>query len=63
MQTFLTILKWIFWIAAGWLAGLFLFLTLLGKGISDITDLLLSLLYCAVIAFPGLLIHLMQEQR
>ena len=62
MPTLLSILKWTFWAVAGCLAGLVLVLTLIGRGADGATDLLLSLLYCAVAASPGLLIHLAQKR-
>ena len=62
MRVFLSLLKWAFWLAALWLAGLVLLLTLMGKGVSDVEGLLLSLLYCALAAFPGLLIHLLRKR-
>jgi hypothetical protein len=62
MRVFLTLLKWAFWLVASLLAGLVLLLTLAGKGVSDAADLLMSLLYCAVAASPGLLIHLAQKR-
>jgi len=51
------ILKLLSWVAAGLLAGLFLMLAVIGKGPSGVTDWLFALLWCGLLAFPGLLIH------
>ncbi len=62
MNGILIVAKWLFWLGAACVLGLGLLLTLLGKGISGFSDALFLLLYAGVIAFPGILIHIVQQR-
>ena len=61
MQPTLIIVKWLFWFAALGLFGLVLLLTLIGKGVSDFSDLLMVAMWCGLLAFPGLLAHIIEK--
>ena len=62
LNEILSVVKWLFWLGAAAVLGLGLLLTLIGKGVSGFSDALFILLYCGVIAFPGILIHIVQRQ-
>jgi hypothetical protein len=62
MRTILTLVKWISWLAAVGLACLIILLTLVGSGPYWVDDWLFAILWCLVVAFPGILIHLTQKK-
>ena len=62
MSAILSVVKWLFWLGAAGVLGLALLLTLIGKRVSEFSDALLVLLYCGVIAFPGVLVHIVQKR-
>jgi hypothetical protein len=62
MSVIFSILKWLSWLAAALMAGLILMLLIAGSGPSNYADWLFALLWCGLLAFPGLLIHWAQKR-
>ena len=62
MSVMFSILKWLSWLAASLMAGITLLLMLIGSGPSDFSDWLFAILWCGLLAFPGLLIHWVQKR-
>ena len=62
MRLIFSIVKLLFWLAALLMAGLILLLMLIGKGPSAYSDWLFALLWCGMLAFPGVLIHWVQKR-
>lgn len=61
MQSLLIVVKWLFWLAAFGLFGLVLLLTLIGKGVSNFSDILMVTMWCGLIASPGLFAHIVEK--
>jgi hypothetical protein len=61
MQSILIIVKWLLWVPALGTFGLVLLLTLIGKGVSDFSDILMVAVWCGLLAFPGLLAHIVEK--